>query len=1557
MLSMRRAAEGAAAVAARLLRHLPAPAAQPAGAIDGSVTDGIRFSTLGYQARPCNAVSKRMANTMPRAHSLMRFLAVAFALAAALAVGLAPRAALAEGNEYRVSSESEWDDAVEAIGALPAGSEATVTLTGDVSLTAGYYNGSRTAAHLGVEGRHVTYRSEQGAAEVDPPYIIGSSGVSMLFADGDITLENVWLNRWQHSGRGQGTISSFYACGHTVEFAESFQSPIAKLYGGSQDSVTGDPHLIIRGDIEKPNSSGSASETEIYGGGHYASASRKGRVTGNVTIDLYGGSRLAWVYGGGYNAEVDGSVTVNLLSDLENGKNSGHIVGGGYASNKGPSNGKGSGTVTGDVTVNLTSGLFNGLTGGGSNGDSSTDEGDIESGCYAAVGGSVNVNFGYEGAEGDVVRMSTSNNLYCGSMYSLVVGDINVHVMDGADLSRDLDGEDGIISLYGMGMNDSVGGSVNIALDGGRIDRVLAMCGINYNRAFDMTVGDPRGYQEEYLYTADAINVTMNDGEVGSLAWFPTKYNASGTDHESRFNVYGNVIMTVNGGTITRAYVSAPSEWREGDDEWGALDSGWMTYSYVGGNVGVELRVNGGTFAGVPSVYGAQTNRVYAHQRVVFGNTEPVELYQLNKVDEIVVNNTAPARIRYYETSGGTEYPALKTCGIISLQGGTLALAGENTLTGGQKNGVTKDLPSLSVAAGSTLAMPVASDENGTGHGVLNMAGAADLAGADGGWLKTVQADRRTFSSGSYYEIASDTEASPKEGEVYVRSMDTNETAKPESDAELLDLDSAPGVAAGLYVEYTQRDEALTAGSTRYSHAWRIAQGEVPEVEEYHVLYEFVCGTRGASLPDAVTDLLPTDGNTYAMGDTVTAIQPTQTSVPGPKDDSEGSPMGVWTFVGYDADSKVVSDETLEEGFGSDTSLYIKFKGTWRWAEGAFTVSYSWGEQPFGEDVLYDADGSVVTPVLPEATGGHHCDDVVAVDTEYTSSTVYYTHDQAGNVNGSYTFSGWSAEDVGISEDGTFTMPAADVELEGTWTRNEMGQDQLTYDKNADAATGATGPTVGYEGGTVKVAGNGFTRLGYEFAGWNTQRDGKGIDYAPDADYILTGGEDVLYAQWERVATPLAPKAVSLVAYEGGEGSTANPDDALPEPVWRFEAEGWTLYVNGVKQDQGAAAFQWGYFAAGSETEQTFAAKKGVYKLRAWPLEGDPEVVAQGSDGKWYILDLDGDTTVVDEADNAVTVSVRDVVNGEEAEALSTEVLKPVVDGGGHAAVTRAACAEGGAHAHVAVGTGFEKNGIDGLPVADPSKVSLLYDDLIPNVLGGADRMGALDEKARAEVGGEFASGDYGKDFKYLDLVDKSDGNLWVATADGSDTTVFIPYSGDMTADKTISVVRFTGLTRDYTVGGSDGDVDAAVSASSATELDVTKSDGGITFTIPSGQFGPIELMWTGDSGAEGPDIPNPPVIDPDEPGDPDTPDTPDTPDEPDTPDTPDTPEPDQPDVPDTPEPGEPGTTGTPSEPAKPADPGATIPRTGDPLAAVAALVALAGAGAIGAGAALRRRR
>lgn len=88
-----------------------------------------------------------------------------------------------------------------------------------------------------------------------------------------------------------------------------------------------------------------------------------------------------------------------------------------------------------------------------------------------------------------------------------------------------------------------------------------------------------------------------------------------------------------------------------------------------------------------------------------------------------------------------------------------------------------------------------------------------------------------------------------------------------------------------------------------------------PYADEYRVLYDFESGTRGMSLPSEVTDLLPVDGKVYSEGDTVKAIQPAQTTV--------SVADGVWTFKGYDADSKIASAENADE------IRNVKFIGTW----------------------------------------------------------------------------------------------------------------------------------------------------------------------------------------------------------------------------------------------------------------------------------------------------------------------------------------------------------------------------------------------------------------------------------------------------------------------------------------------------------------------------------------------------------------------------------------------------------------------------------------------------
>ena len=100
---------------------------------------------------------------------------------------------------------------------------------------------------------------------------------------------------------------------------------------------------------------------------------------------------------------------------------------------------------------------------------------------------------------------------------------------------------------------------------------------------------------------------------------------------------------------------------------------------------------------------------------------------------------------------------------------------------------------------------------------------------------------------------------------------------------------------------------------------------------------------------------------------------------------------------------------------------------------------------------------------------------------------------------------------------------------------SDMG---FNYRKNA---TAAVWDNVGTDG---KVW---FSRPGYIFLGWNTEPDGSGTAYAPNATITLTQQQTTLYAQWERDIyslslykvdsvnkQPLAGAIFGLYAYENG---------------------------------------------------------------------------------------------------------------------------------------------------------------------------------------------------------------------------------------------------------------------------------------------------------------------------------------------------------------------------------------------------------------------------------------
>lgn len=583
----------------------------------------------------------------------MRKTALAFLLC--LAALLLTMGALAQeaGQVYRVASSEEWNNAIEQIEEQSE-TDATVILTADIGIFNNQYRYT-----IGVAGKHITVKSEGEGA----PYSIGGKSMATVELSGDMTFDNVWLSLGQTAGRGgRGTISGFYANGYTAEFTEKFEQVITNLYGGSNGKTTAvaNTHLIINGDIICDANS---QNYRVFGGGkNTSSGTTNGKVTGDVLIELGPHCRVPWVYGGGFNSSVGGDVTIILKGDINDPDHQvGNITGGGLGSAISPtggsaviaSTGKDSGTVTGDIDLYLYSGRFASISGGGGQNGTDMRSSEIQAKntsnayygktlYYASVGGNVNVVIGTEGAADQTAVHTSQYTSTFGSSCSVIQGEVNVTINDGAYFPGD---------LTGMGRNDVVEGSVNITVNGGYIEDTLHGLGeMNYESTTPsptQTIGKSSDPKEGSYYPKTTVNITVKGGEIGAVAWSGIPLMAYGTKYYDQPTLYGNVMISIEGGSVGQVYMGNPTK----ADPHGFQNLQKLPRVY--GTKGIELHITGGSFTGTPSVYAHELTTCYNGQRIYFENDVPVFLYQINSANtakngdqaDIIVNNTAPASI------------------------------------------------------------------------------------------------------------------------------------------------------------------------------------------------------------------------------------------------------------------------------------------------------------------------------------------------------------------------------------------------------------------------------------------------------------------------------------------------------------------------------------------------------------------------------------------------------------------------------------------------------------------------------------------------------------------------------------------------------------------------------------------------------------------------------------------------------------------------------------------------------------------------------------------------
>lgn len=147
---------------------------------------------------------------------------------------------------------------------------------------------------------------------------------------------------------------------------------------------------------------------------------------------------------------------------------------------------------------------------------------------------------------------------------------------------------------------------------------------------------------------------------------------------------------------------------------------------------------------------------------------------------------------------------------------------------------------------------------------------------------------------------------------------------------------------------------------------------------------------------------------------------------------------------------------------------------------------------------------------------------------------------------------------------------------------------------------------------------------------------------------------------------------------------------------------------------------------------------------------------------------------------------------------------------------------------------------------ANQDAIALLFDNIIENTASETGRTSLLvkrgDEALKDVTVPDGMVRNY--EFRYLDLVDTSNGNAWVeawdANGDPAEVTVCWPYPAGTDKNTDFTLLHFEDLHRDMNANEVAGDI----ASCTVSEMAITKTDTHIEFTTT--EFSPFALVWNG---------------------------------------------------------------------------------------------------------------
>ena len=241
----------------------------------------------------------------------------------------------------------------------------------------------------------------------------------------------------------------------------------------------------------------------------------------------------------------------------------------------------------------------------------------------------------------------------------------------------------------------------------------------------------------------------------------------------------------------------------------------------------------------------------------------------------------------------------------------------------------------------------------------------------------------------------------------------------------------------------------------------------------------------------------------------------------------------------------------------------------------------------------------------------------------------------------------------------------------------------------------------------------------------------------------------------------------------------------------------------------------------------------GTYVAKIALSESAPEGLEQSENGQIVGLKINGNTVRI--ANGTLTIRYVSDVEDAHENALTT----PVVGKEDHVSVTDKGIAliEGTPTYY----TNGEASGLG--ETAEDAQIALLFDDLLPASLGGGDREQMLVAEAESQ-GHSIQNRSY--EFKYLDLVDVSNGNAWVST--DSEITIYWPLPEGTGESTEFELLHFTGLHREYGQLYNEDELAQQIADSEVVAVEVENTDSAVKFTLDgnaeTGSFSPFALVW-----------------------------------------------------------------------------------------------------------------